>query len=119
MTKRNLSMFMLSAVALAVSAIPAKAIEFGLLRVNVPFAFRAGTVTLPAGNYSFVRENQSGLVRISGSTGSVLLITHPGQAVSVNEEPSVAFHKSGGIAILEQLRLGGDASEVMPVSNVR
>ena len=116
MTKRPLLTSALSIVALAASTIPAPAIEFGLLRVNVPFAFRAGSVTLPAGSYSFIRENQAGLVRISGPTGSVMLITHPGQSVSVAEEPSVAFHKKGGIAVLEQLRMAGDPSAVVPMS---
>ena len=116
MTKRTLITSALSIIALTASLVPAQAIEFGLLRVNVPFAFRAGTVTLPAGTYSFIRENQGGLVRISGATGSVMLITHPGQNVSAVEEPSIAFHKRGGVAVLEQVRLAGDPSAVVPVS---
>ncbi len=116
MTTRSLSILALSVASLAASVVPAGAVELGQIRVNVPFAFRAGTVTLPAGNYSFIRENQAGLVRISGSAGSIMLITHPGQMVNGNAEPSVAFHKGHGIAVLDQLRMTGDPSAIVPCS---
>jgi hypothetical protein len=119
MTKRTLTNLALSVVALAGSTMPALAVQLDSLKISVPFAFRVGSTTLPAGSYNFVRENEAGLLRISGTGGSIMLITRPGSLVPGNGESSLAFHKSGNVAVLEQLRLAGDAAEIVPSASGR
>jgi len=119
MTKRTLTTLALSVVALTASIVPVRAAQTDLMRVNVPFAFRVAGTTLPAGDYHFFREYDGGVLRISGASGSILLITHPGALVTGSGEPTLSFHRSGGVAVLEQLRLAGDAVELVPVTSGR
>ena len=119
MIKQTGKFFALSLFALASLALPVHAEEFGAFRVKVPFAFRVGSVTLPAGDYNFVRENQAGVLRIAGRGGSIMMITRPGRVSGGTDEPSVAFRKTGGTAVLEQLRMDGVSAAIIPLAPVR
>jgi hypothetical protein len=59
------------------AALPALANDLEPLRVNVPFAFTAGTTNLPAGEYS-IYEEDSGMIKIRGERGSVFILSTAG-----------------------------------------
>lgn len=118
MFKRTCAILAFAAATLLSSTLPAWGSDFGEIRVNVPFSFRAGSVTLPAGTYSFVRENPAGLLRIAGRGHSVMLISHPGASLATFGDPSVGFRKIGGTEVLEQLRLDGYSSAIVSMAEL-
>ena len=63
----TLKLSILSAAFLALTATSGFAQSNGHVTVKVPFQFTAGTVPLPAGDYSF-QEETSGIVTISSLT---------------------------------------------------
>lgn len=70
--------------------------------VNVPFAFVAGGVTLPAGQYTIESLSETTL-RISGPGGSVVVLTNEKLASSEVTETKLVFTKQGNLYILHQV----------------
>jgi hypothetical protein len=68
MNKLNSALIAFSAICVLTPAAPVLASEFQAVHVKVPFAFTAGSTTLPAGDYT-VSEGDTYLVRIHGSGG--------------------------------------------------
>lgn len=65
-----------SLFACAASCIAAAA-EIETLHVTVPFAFTAGTATLPAGEYVISQQTDGRILTIGGKKGGAILVTMP------------------------------------------
>jgi len=87
------------AALLMVSASPmAFAGEFDSVHITVPFAFKAGTAQLPAGEYT-VSEDNSKVVTIKGAHGSAMLLTVPTGEV-LSDKASLTFdHQADGYVL--------------------
>jgi hypothetical protein len=96
----------IAASVLVLGAIPSFAEDFSRITVNVPFAFRAGSVTLPAGQYVVVEAGPSGLLMIEGRKGSAMLIAGPSQD-TVAGASEITFRRTGQEAVLTEIRLNG------------
>ncbi len=94
-----------SVIAFAVLAASAFAAQSGELDVKVPFAFRAGSSNLPAGNYR-VTETSPGVVLIRGEKGSVFI---PRAAVvlgtSESGKTTIKFNRAGDVYVLQSVNL--------------
>jgi len=88
-------------IAFAVFAASAFAWQATELYVNVPFAFKAGASTLPAGSYR-ITETTSGYVLIRGDKGGVFV---PRSAVTVDPDavgkPTFQFNLTGDKYVLQ------------------
>jgi hypothetical protein len=88
-------------IAFAVFAASAFAYQASELSVTVPFSFKAGASTLPAGTYR-ITETTSGFVLIRGEKGGVFV---PRNAVVVDLDesgkPSFKFNLSGDKYVLQ------------------
>jgi len=78
------------------AAVPAFAQNIPTVRVNVPFAFRAGEKHLPAGTYR-ISEKDPGVVDLRGenSNAGAFLLTHPATAKTASTKPYVLFDQIG------------------------
>lgn len=70
--------------------------------VDVPFAFVAGGVTLPAGQYTIESPSETTL-RISGPGGSVDVLTNETMASSEVSDSKLVFTKQGDLYVLHQV----------------
>jgi hypothetical protein len=85
------------------------------VKITVPFAFRAGAASLPAGQYVVARENPSGLLMIRGSGGAAMVMTHPGSLTSESQQSSLEFRKNVNGPILQEVRFSGESTEILPL----
>ncbi len=117
MNNKKTSLLGLCLLAVAASAAPAFAEDLGQVKVTIPFAFRAGTVNLPAGDYTVVEENAGGLFLLEGRSGSVMFVTAPGQisAENLNTKPELKFQRTGQDAVLTEIRMNENPTHVVPV----
>ncbi|MFL6448453.1 MAG: hypothetical protein ACJ746_12285 [Bryobacteraceae bacterium] len=82
------------------------------LKGNIPFEFRIGDKTLPAGEYSFDRNGPGGklvLMRnLDYMSGNAIFTSYPVQAKSLRESetPNIVFHRYGGTYFLSQVWQG-------------
>lgn len=93
-----------SVFAFAVFAASAMANQATELKVKVPFAFKAGTSTLPAGTYMVTRTS-SGCILIQGEKGGVFV--NAGAVVIDMDDSgktSFKFDRSGDQYILQSVR---------------
>ena len=76
---------------------------------DIPFEFRAGTKTLPAGSYSFVFDQSSRAVSVTGKGkdyGRLAVITRL-SAHSSSQPPTIIFDKFDGIRALSEVWIPG------------
>src|SRR5579859_2560191 len=83
------------------------------VKVNVPFAFKAGSVSMPAGDYRIVESNDAGLIRIVGEKSGAMFITTPGH-VSANDANALEFEQTKVGAVLKEVRTSNRAAFVLP-----
>jgi hypothetical protein len=87
-------------IAFAVSAASALAYQATELDVKVPFAFKVGAATLPAGTYA-VTEANAGFVLIRGTQGGIFV---PKSAIVLDVDDSgkisLKFNRSGNGYVL-------------------
>jgi hypothetical protein len=90
-----------SVIALAVFATSAFASSLAELNVKVPFDFKAGASTLPAGTYR-VTETSSGYILIRGEKGGVFVLKNT-VLVDTDEsgKTSFKFDRTGDHYVLE------------------
>jgi len=105
----TLKLSFLSAAFLALTATSGFAQTSGHVTVKVPFAFTAGNVTLPAGEYNF-QEEQSGIVTISSlsTLKSVMVLTNADTNISSEDAPRLKFDKLNGAYTLTGIELAGE-----------
>ena len=116
MTKLACKFVSLSAFALSLSLsiLPASAAENDQIKVTVPFAFTAGKSHLPAGDYTVVEENGSGLILIESDKGKAMLITHNGPFVSEARASGLRFQRTGKGLALTEVRMPGKPVSMIP-----
>lgn len=93
------------ALLLTISATPAFAADF-TLKVNVPFAFRLNSETLPAGDYTFFVDRGADMVSINGpkgSGGNIPLMTLLGPARTNDWDGHLVFDKVGNTYQLSEV----------------
>ena len=117
MNNKKTSLIVLCLLAAAASVAPAFADELGQVKVTVPFAFRAGTVNLPAGDYTIVEENAGGLFLIEGRAGSAMFVTAPGDSQGSPEKPELKFQRTGKNSVLTEIRMNESPSLVLPLAH--
>jgi hypothetical protein len=118
MNTKKTSLLVLCLLAVVALAAPAFAEELGQVKVTIPFAFRAGSVSMPAGEYTVVRENDGGLFRIEGKSGSAMFVTAPGQAQGTTLPSELKFQKTGQVSVLTEIRISGAPSHMLPLAHV-
>ena len=96
------------------AAAPGFCSELEALRVSVPFAFRAGQTSLPAGDYTVLTGN-SHVVMIRGSHGSAILLATAGED-SGAERSALSFQRSDNGYYLKSVRSFGRPASVLPVA---
>jgi hypothetical protein len=82
------TLFALSLMTVSAAALPAIAAEIETLRVTVPFAFTAGTASLPAGDYMVSQQFDSRILTIGGKGGMATMVTvvhEPGRDMPVGQ----------------------------------
>ena len=78
--------------------------------VNIPFAFVAGNVTLPAGEYRVQKLDRNSavvLIRCSDATASAMVVTHAAQAKELQTESKLIFNQYGNRYFLSQVWTAG------------
>jgi hypothetical protein len=82
---------------------------------NIPFAFNAGDIQFPAGNYKIVRSSDVGLsMKITNEDKNVseFLIAED-MTVTKQEQPAeLIFHKIGGKNFLSEIRTSGEVYQL-------
>jgi hypothetical protein len=115
MTNKFRMLFAFSAVAVAATALPAFGSDTDPMRISVPFAFKAGKTSLPAGDYVMV-EDTSGVLTIKGSQGSAMLLTSAGSDTG-SEKAGVRFVRNEQGYVLTSVHgWGRITSSVLPVA---
>jgi hypothetical protein len=95
MNRLNSALIAFSAICVLTPATPVLASEFQAVHVKVPFAFTAGSTTLPAGDYT-VSEGDTHLVRIYGSGGvATVFSTVTKREPSEQAGPHIPSHSEG------------------------
>jgi hypothetical protein len=91
-------------------------------RVNIPFAFHAGSVNLPAGVYTFDVDAVDHAVTVEqDATGRAFFVTGFPADPEQNGKPLLTFKNMGGEYTLEELQADSVGVGFAPVStsNVR
>lgn len=81
-----------------------------LMRVNIPFDFRAGTANLAAGQYDVVRHASPGAWLIRPTTvkpGVILLASHGVLASTPAQTGKLVFHRYGEVYFLARIHIQG------------
>jgi len=113
MKKSTVQLAAMAVLGLAAVSVPALAEDMERVRISVPFEFKAGSATLPAGTYTIVEANPGGLIRISGFKESAMMITHPGVQGGDAMEPTLEFRKTQDGNVLTEVRMSGHPSNVL------
>ena len=114
MNKQLRTLVAFFAIATAAAA-PAFCSELEPLRVTVPFAFKAGVTSLPAGDYTVLTGN-SHIVMIRGSHGSAILLATAGEG-SDSDKSSLSFERSGKGYYLKAIRSVGHPASLLRVNS--
>ena len=119
MNTKKISILVLCLLAVATSIAPAFAEDVSQVKVTIPFAFRAGTVNLPAGEYTIIEENSEGLFLIESRSASAMFVTAPGKAQPINIEarPELTFQRTGQASVLTEIRMADETSHLLPLRN--
>jgi hypothetical protein len=91
MKKALRALFAFTTLAVFATLVPAFAADTEPMHVNVPFAFKAGKTTLPAGQYT-VYSDESRVIMIKGTHGSAILLGTAG-ADSAGDKSGVSFER--------------------------
>ena len=108
MKKRAFVTATLFVLSLIVAAQVAQADEPML--VNIPFAFVAGNVTLPAGEYRVQKlDRNSGVLLINSEkpSAAVMVVTHAAQAKELQTESKLMFNRYDNQYFLSQVWTAG------------
>jgi hypothetical protein len=74
---------------------------------DIPFAFHAAEMTLPAGQYTVLEQSAGGLFQVRGADGrSIYVSMHPGKT-SNPDEPKLTFVHDGEDYVLKGVSMNG------------
>lgn len=101
--KRSINSFLASglvscALAIGVASTPTAAFAQIAtdVKADIPFAFQVGSTVLPAGTYTFIRQNEDiMLLRGSGSHSTVLAMVLPETGSKAPKVGTIVFNKYG------------------------
>jgi hypothetical protein len=103
-----------SAIAVTGAAVSAFAADTDPMHITVPFAFKAGKTTLPAGDYVVVEEN-SGIVMIKGTGGNAILLSSAGSD-NTSDKAGVSFARGEQGYVLTSVHSWGRiTSSILPI----
>jgi hypothetical protein len=108
---KKVGILTMAAAAVALAA-PCALANSTALRVQVPFDFVVADQHLPSGEYRFVHEQDSGLLRIYAKGGGQVAIARwTPRVMPVWGSGMLVFHKYGSTHILKAIRTddGGEA----------
>jgi hypothetical protein len=103
----------LSIMTLSTAVLPAVAAENEALRVTVPFAFTAGTATLPAGDYVISRQVDNHILTIGGSGGGAILLAISQDASGELRASNLIFERTDKGNRLMQVQMYGKPSVIL------
>jgi hypothetical protein len=109
MTREFRTFIALSVIALSVAALPAMGAD---TRVTVPFAFTAGTASLPAGDYVVSQQSGSRVLTIAGKGGDAILIAQPSWSNLDPNSSTLTFERTDKGHALTEVNIGGSTSNV-------
>lgn len=100
-----------AAAVLALGMIPGEVRAEGRkIRAGIPFAFRAGNYTLPAGSYVFEHmATKPVLVITAPDGGRIALLTHPAGKAEEPAAPGLVFEHDDGVYWLTEAWAPGAA----------
>lgn len=111
--KREFRTFIaLSIFTVSAAALPAAAAENDSLRVTVPFAFTAGTATLPAGDY-VISQQDSHILTIGGKGGAAILVAVQQQTAGDFKASNLTFGRTPKGNTLLEIQMSGTQSVIM------
>ena len=113
---KNLRNTCVLAISLGIASLGIAQAQDLTAKISVPFAFRAGETTLPAGEYAVVRENGAGLVLIQGRRGSAMLIAEPELTGGVSALPGLTFSRSAKGNILTEIHSNSGSLRLVQVA---
>ena len=88
------------------------------LIVNVPFGFVAGSVHLPAGQYTVREATDNGLIIVSNAAGNaVALITSPGNNFGARSNVGLSFDRIAGEPHLAQVTFEDQPARMIKLKN--
>ena len=79
---------------------------------NIPFAFTAGEVTLPAGEYrvqKVIEGSAALLIRCTEGSPAIMVMTSPAEANGPQEKSKLIFHRYGNRYFLAQVWSAGSS----------
>jgi hypothetical protein len=122
MKTQVLSKVLVAGLAIAILAVCGFAgSQSVVMKVKVPFAFSAGDVTLPAGEYTITKENARGTLLIQGSQANevCLVQTFSGITYVPDGNGSLLFKRYGDQYFLSQVFPAfAEAGQKLPVSKM-
>ena len=83
------------------------------LRINVPFAFKAGKANLPAGEY-MVYEDDSKVITLKGTHGSAIVLGVPTSEADTSRASVTFDHTSEGYVLKCVHTWGKSVSSLIP-----
>lgn len=87
------------------------------MRATIPFAFAAGSETLPPGQYEVRRLNQSpNVMHVRGPRASVLVMSETGASTRSWQKTRLVFHRYGNAYFLRTISFGGYRAFTLPES---
>jgi hypothetical protein len=114
MNKKLTTLMAFCAIGVTTAAVPAFCADPETLRVTVPFAFTAGTASLPAGDYTIL-EGDSHTVMIRGARGSAILLSITGDE-SDAERNALSFRHTDKGYFLKAVYAVGRPSSLLRIS---
>ena len=98
-----------SLAALLTAALPLSALA--PIRANVPFAFEAGNVKLPAGTYIVSRSSSGHSITLEGvgKPGAIMLPVINSGNVAASKSPRLVFERLGNNYRLSDVKVAGAA----------
>jgi hypothetical protein len=115
MTNKLRTLLAFSAIAVATAVVPAFGAENDPMHISVPFSFKAGKTTLPAGDYVIVEEN-SGIIVIKGNRGNAILLSSAGPD-NAADKAGVSFARNEQGYVLKSVHAWGRiSSSILPIA---
>jgi hypothetical protein len=119
MTREFRTFIALSAIAVSIAALPALGADNGtMVRVTVPFAFTAGTASLPAGEYVVSQQSGNHVLTIAGKGGDAILMSQPAWSTLDLNSSTLTFERTDKGNKLTEVNIGGSASNVLKARTV-
>jgi len=103
-------------IALAVTAALAQGPS---LKANIDFTFTVGTKTLPAGTYTFIKEEPSGVFRVTGNKIEAVAPVLTRIASMMPTLDAVVFDAIGDKYVLAEIWIPGDDGYVVATTKAK